>query len=296
MSTSVVPTGRSSPGTLEKSITLFIIIAPFVAVASIPFVWEWARVTAAMVMFPVFYVLTVQAITISFHRELTHDALRLRPVARLTEAVLAMMSIEGTIKKWVAKHRKHHKYTDEEGDPHSPLHGFFHAHFGWFFKESEPEYEKWIPKLLQDRRLMLLDKLWPMIAVSSFVLPGLLTLIFEPSLHGFLVGVFWGGFVRVFFVHHVTWSINSLCHMWGSRPFHSDDESANNPLLAPLSAGEAWHRNHHAFPWSARIGLRWWEIDWGWMIIRILDFCGQVEEYKVPTRAQIEAKRIKKAA
>lgn len=287
----------------EKFATAFVVIAPFAAVISSFFLWESFAVKAAIIQIPIWYVLTVQAITVSFHRELTHGALRLRPPARYTEALLALFSVEGTIKDWCARHRKHHQYTDEELDPHSPhghgsgvvgvLRGFVHAHLGWFFTKVDPEYERYIPDLMKDKGLMRLDKLFPLIAVLSFVLPGIITLVFEPSWKGFFAGVFWGGFVRVFLVHHVTWSINSVCHLWGTRPFSSDDESTNHPLFGYLGAGEGWHKNHHAFPWSARIGLRWWEVDWGWVVIRILDFFGLVERVKVPTREQMEAKMVK---
>jgi stearoyl-CoA desaturase (Delta-9 desaturase) len=295
--------GRSSSHSVgEKVATAFIVVAPFVAVISSFFLWESFAVPAAVWQIPIWYVLTVQAITVSFHRELTHRALTLRPAARYTEQFLALFSVEGTAKDWCARHRKHHQYTDEERDPHSPhghgsgamgvLKGFIHAHFGWFFRHNDPEHKKYVPDLLQDRGLVVLDRLFPVIAVLSFVLPGLITLIFEPSLKGFFAGVFWGGFVRIFLVHHVTWSINSVCHLWGTRPFKSGDESTNNIIFGILGGGEGWHRNHHAFPNSARIGLRWWELDWGWIVIKILDFFGFVERLKVPSPEQVKAKMV----
>ncbi|MHB1330931.1 MAG: acyl-CoA desaturase [Minisyncoccota bacterium] len=295
---------QSTPNVAERSVVTFLIFAPFVAFIVSFFVWNSFVVMSAMVQVVAWYFITVLAITVSFHRELTHRSVTLHPVARYILAFFALFSVEGTIKDWCARHRKHHEHTDDEEDPHSPhsfgsgvfgvVRGFFHAHCGWIFSASRPDYNRYIPDLLKDKGLMVLDKLFPLIAVSSFILPGFITFAFEPSLKGFFAGIFWGGFVRIFMVHHVTWSINSVCHLWGTRPFESKDESTNNKYIALLSAGEAWHRNHHAFPWSARLGLRPWEIDWGWMAIRVLDFFGLVRKIKVPTLEQIEAKRIDK--
>lgn len=306
MSLSSVLRRHSSPNKTEKSVVAFLVIVPFVAFVTSFFVWDSFAVMSAVIQVPVWYMLTVLAITVSFHRELTHRSLTLHPVARYVLAALALFSVEGTIKDWCARHRVHHQHTDDVGDPHSPhsfghgvwgvIRGFLHAHCGWIFSANRPDYGKYIPDLLRDKGLMVIDKLFPLFAVSSFILPGFIAFAFEPSWKGFLAGVFWGGFVRIFLVHHVTWSINSVCHLWGTRPFYSnsdEDMSTNNKYIALLSAGEAWHRNHHAFPWSARLGLRPWEIDWGWMAIRVLNFFGLVLKVRVPLPHEIEAKRMR---
>lgn len=290
----------SSHSVGEKVATAFIVVVPFVAFIAGLFVWDSFDVVAAKILMLILYVITVLGVTVSYHRELTHRSLKLRPAARYTMAVSAGGSVEGGVFDWTTEHRMHHRFTDKKGDPHSPheygegvtavIKGFVHAHFGWFFRPRKIDYQKYVPDLLEDKGLVAIHKLFPVIAVLSFVLPGLVTLIFEPSWKGFFAGVFWGGFVRIFLVHHVTWSINSVCHLWGTRPFKSDDESTNNVIFGILGGGEGWHRNHHAFPTSARIGLRWWEIDWGWFFIRILHFFGQVEWIKVPTPEQMKAK------
>lgn len=292
------------PTFAAKATTLFIVVAPLVCIFGF-LVWNVFDVPAAKIQAIVWYIATVLGITVSFHRELTHKALRLVPWARNTMAGIGSLSVEGPPIEWVYKHRKHHRHTDQLGDPHSPgeygddvigvLKGLVHAHIGWFFKKSEPpNYEKYTRDILEDRGIMFVNKMFPVLAVSTFVLPGLITLFFETSWYGFFAGVFWA-FVRVGLVHHATWSINSICHKWGTKPFRSEDRSTNNAALAPFTAGEAWHENHHVFPKSARIGLRWWQIDWGWIFIQILRFFRLVKWVKVPSKEQIQA-RMKKAA
>jgi stearoyl-CoA desaturase (delta-9 desaturase) len=247
-----------------------------------------------------FYVITAQAVTISLHRELTHKAIRLVPWVRYTEVCLALLAVEGTIKDWVANHRQHHAFTDQDGDPHSPyahegiLKGFVHAHMGWFLKGSKPDQIRYVPDLLKERAITVLDKLSPFVVALSFLLPGALTFTVERSWQGFFSGVFWGGFIRIFFVHHVTYSINSVCHIWGKRPYKTPDsgKSTNHALFGILGFGEGWHCNHHAFPWSARLGLSLMEVDIGWVLIKMMDKLGLVERIRVPTKNQILARQI----
>ena len=288
----------TSPPLLKKSLTSFIVFVPFIAVASIPFLWPWIAVPSAMIVAIVLYFLTGQGITVSFHREHTHNSLELRPAASFVMYLFALFSVQGQGKEWVTEHKLHHQHTEKEGDPHSPhlsggvIRGFIHAHCGWFFKRGWHDYERHVPKLLEKKNLMKLDELFPYIAVSSFVLPGILVLPFDQSMRGFLAGVFWGGFVRIGAVHHVTWCVNSVCHLWGTRPFKSNDQSANNLIFGILAFGEGWHRNHHAFQRSARIGLRWWEFDTGWLTIKVLDFFGQVRTMRLPTPEEMRTKRV----
>ncbi len=299
----LLPGRLSLPTRSQRIAILFIVIAPFVLNLFAPLLWYGSWVSSAdLIQLFVWYIVTVQAVTVSFHRELTHRSLTLKPVARYTQAILASFSVEGKLTDWCARHRMHHEFSDTEEDPHSPhgfghgvmavIKGFFHSHVGWLFKEGKPDYNRYIPDLLKDRGLMLIDKLFPLWAVLSFLLPGLIGLIFSWSVKGFFLGVFWGGFVRVFLVHHITWSINSVCHLWGTKPFRSDDESVNNPVFGILGGGEGWHKNHHAFPWSARIGLRFWEVDLGWYVIRLLNFFGLVEKLRVPNESQILLKKV----
>ncbi len=295
MPTSALTGGGSRPTPLSKSITAFIVVAPILAVAAIPFVFTSLNVVSALAQVPIWYSLNVLSVTVSFHRELTHGALRLKSPLRYIMAALASLAVEGGPFSWCARHRKHHRYTDKPGDPHSPLEGFFHAHFGWFFKEGDPVYQEYIPKLLREPGLVLVDKLFPLIAVLSFVLPGLISFAFTTSLRGFIAGVFWGGFVRIFLVHHMTWSVNSICHTWGKKSLRSDDESRDNGLVFG-AFGEQYHRCHHAFQWSAKIGLLKGQLDIGWYFIQFLNWLGQVEELSVPTPEQVAAKRLDKSA
>lgn len=284
---------HSVPTVLEKSFTTFVIVAPLFAIASTPFLWPWIAVPWAMIQAVGWYFLTVAGITLSFHRELTHLSLVWNFYLHYGWAISASLSVEGGPFSWVPRHRKHHKFADRKGDPHSPVDGFLHAHFGWFFKEGVPNRQKYIPHLLEDKGLVLIDKLFPLIAVLSFVLPGFFVWIFEPTLRNFCAGVFWGGFVRVGFVHHVTWCINSFCHKVGERSFRTNDHSTNNRLLGILSMGESYHNNHHGFPWSAKLGLDRGQLDLGWVVICVCRWLGLVTEIKVPTPEQIEAKRIR---
>jgi len=299
--------GETSRPTLSQQVaTAVIVFLPLTAFVLAIVKWHTLSPLSALVQVPVLYFLTVIGITVSFHRELTHRALTLRPGARYFFAILGSLSVEGGVFSWCALHRKHHQFTDRKGDPHSPhghgegvlavVRGFMHAHCGWFFHESEPSYKKYIPDLMRDEGLVLIDKLFPLWIVVSFALPGFITLAFTHTLRGFIAGAIWGGAVRILFVHHVTWSINSVCHLWGTRPFVTKDKSTNNFFFGYTGGGEGWHHNHHVFPQSARIGLRWWEFDLGWQVIRFLQVLGFVEEVNVPTREQIEAKLPRSAA
>ncbi|MEX2010321.1 MAG: fatty acid desaturase [Parcubacteria group bacterium] len=303
MSVSMMPARESSPNLLYKAVLALMVFGPLLAILLLPFFWQDVFVKEALIQLPIWYVITVTAITVSFHRELTHGSLELKPIAKYPMVVLALLALEGRAIDWCANHRKHHHYSDKEGDPHSPnLHGesiwgiikgWGHGHVMWLFSAEKPDHKRYVPDLLEDRTLRALDRLFPLWAVLTFLLPGLSAYALLPTWKTFWVGVLWGGVVRVFLVHHMTWSINSICHLWGTRPFRSRDKSVNNFFFGYLAAGEGWHRNHHAFARSARIGLRWWEFDWGWIVIRILNFFGLVKRYVVPDASQIEAKRIR---
>jgi stearoyl-CoA desaturase (delta-9 desaturase) len=180
------------------------------------------------------------------------------------------MGLQGGVLDWVADHRKHHAHTDQEGDPHSPhvghgsgLKGLWHAHTGWLFEtHGQADWKKYAKELYEDPNMKKINRLFPLWALLSLLVPTTLGFV----LHGFtaegaLRGLVWGGLVRAFFLHHITWSINSVCHYFGRRRFAIEDQSTNVAWLAIPSFGEAWHHNHHAFPRSAGHGLRWWEID-----------------------------------
>ena len=291
------------PTFLFKLVTAFITTSGFASVLLAMWLFkDIPSVRVGIYIAIIGFIMTVNAVTVSFHRYLTHRSFDMLPWLAFVYAALASMAVEGSALTWPATHRMHHHHSDKEGDPHSPhLHGqgfvamikgFLHAHMGWIFYAPSANNEMYIPDLLENNNIMLVAKLTPLWAVLSFVIPGVVEWFFIPTLEGFLMGVLWGGFVRVFAVHHLTWSINSICHMWGTKPFRSQDQSVNNPIFGVVGFGEGWHRNHHAFKWSARIGIRFWEIDFGWYTIWMLEKLGMVWNVKVPSAEQLARARI----
>ena len=226
-----------------------------------------------LVVFAVLYVLTALGITVGFHRLFTHRSFKTYPAVRAVFAALGSAAIEGPIISWVADHRRHHTFADEEGDPHSPhvghgkgllgaLRGFFHAHVGWLFIHTQRgSKERFAPDLLQDPVVRFIDRTFVLWVLIGLAVPFGLGVAIGGTVGAGLTALLWGGAVRIFLLHHVTYSINSLCHMFGKRDFETPDESRNLAWLAPFSMGEAWHNNHHAFPTSAVQGLRRTQVD-----------------------------------
>jgi stearoyl-CoA desaturase (delta-9 desaturase) len=255
-------------------------------VAAIVLLWDEAVGVRDVAIMFVFYGLTGFGITVGFHRMLTHRSFQTGPGVRATFAILGSMAVQGPVINWVADHRKHHAFTDEDGDPHSPhlsrlpgllggLAGLWHAHVGWLFThEGRAERERYAPDLMGDPALRAIDRLFFVWVALGLVFPFALGGLIGGTLDAALTALLWGGLVRIFLLHHVTFAINSLCHFLGRRRFRTDDESRNVAWLGPLSFGEAWHHNHHAFPTSAFHGLRWWEIDPGGWLIRGLERLG----------------------
>jgi stearoyl-CoA desaturase (delta-9 desaturase) len=245
-----------------------------------------------------FYVLTGLGITVGFHRLLTHQSFRTTTGVRVFFAVAGSMAVQGAVIDWVATHRRHHAYSDQVGDPHSPhvdaaggafrvLKGLWYAHLGWLFSPDQTVKSAWAPDLMRDPAIAKVHRLFPWLVAATFVAPAVLGGLITMSWAGALSGLVWGGLVRVFLLHHVTWSINSICHVFGTRPFESHDEARNNPVMALLGFGEGWHNGHHAFPASARHGLRWWEFDASWLVIRSLQALGLARNVKLPSAAQL---------
>jgi stearoyl-CoA desaturase (delta-9 desaturase) len=267
---------------LERNVNIAAVVLPFLGVvAGGALLWDNFLSPLDLAIMAVMYMLTAIGITVGFHRLLTHRAFQTHAWLRYTLAVLGSMAVQGPVIDWVADHRKHHTFTDEEGDPHSPhagrgaglggmLRGLWHAHTGWLFStHGQASSKRFAPDLLDDRGMRRINKAFPLIALYSLAIPFLLGLALSGgSLAAALSALLWGGLVRIFLVHHITWSINSICHFFGSRRFELDDHSTNVFWLALPSLGEAWHHNHHAFPRSAFHGLRWWELDpSGWLIL-----------------------------
>jgi stearoyl-CoA desaturase (delta-9 desaturase) len=211
------------------------------------------------------------------------------------------MAAEGPVIKWVAMHRCHHQHSDTESDPHSPhshgegviamLKGFWRAHVGWFFEDEPANLDRYVPDLNADRVTRSVSKLFPLWVVLGLLIPAALGGLLTQSWLGVLLGFIWGGLARIFLVHHITWSVNSVCHIWGTRPFRSHDHSRNNLIFGILALGEGWHNNHHAFPTSARHGLSWWQVDASYWLIRGMEVVGLARRVRVPSAASIEAKK-----
>jgi stearoyl-CoA desaturase (delta-9 desaturase) len=245
-------------------------LPPIALIVAIVLLWHRAIGPLDLGLMIGFYVLTCLGVTLGYHRMFTHRAFESSRGFRAFIAILGSMAIEGSVITWVADHRKHHAFTDREGDPHSPhmggpgfwgaVKGLWHAHMGWLFETvGTADRDRFAPDLVKDRALQVIDKLFFLWLALSFAIPFAIGWIVGGTVGTALTALLWGGFVRVFLLHHVTWSINSVCHFFGRRRFEVDDESRNVFWLAPLSMGEAWHHNHHAFPTSAFHGLRFWE-------------------------------------
>jgi stearoyl-CoA desaturase (delta-9 desaturase) len=242
-------------------------------------------------------------VTVGYHRLLTHRSFRAPRPVRAVFAVAGSLAIEGSVISWVAAHRRHHAFADVEGDPHSPhlgeeegvvgmLKGLWHAHVGWLFDEEKTSIERWAPDLLKDPVMTRIDRLFPALAAVSLVLPAVAGFAFTGTLWGAVTAFLWGGLARVFLLHHMTWSVNSICHYFGKRPFETTDLSTNNWPLALLSFGESWHNNHHAFPTSAIHGLGRWQIDPSGFVIRALERVGLARDVKRVTREQVAGKSV----
>jgi stearoyl-CoA desaturase (Delta-9 desaturase) len=255
----------------HKIINLFgVTLPPIGLIAAIVLLWNRAIGPLELGLMVGLYVITCLGVTLGFHRLFTHRAFETSRPFRAVVAVVGSMAVQGSVIKWVADHRKHHAFTDQEGDPHSPhlsgpgfagaVKGLWHAHMGWLFEAvGTADENRFAPDLVKDRALRVIDKLFGLWVALSFAIPFALGWVIGGGVGTALTAVLWGGLVRVFLLHHVTWSINSVCHFFGRRRFDVKDESRNVFWLAPFSMGEAWHHNHHAFPTSAFHGLRLWE-------------------------------------
>ena len=268
----------------ERTANLIGVVVPFAGVlAAILLLWNQAVGVADLALLVVMYLLTGLGITVGYHRLLTHRAFQSYPWVERTFAVLGSMSVQGSVMDWVADHRKHHAHADREGDPHSPhvghgsgLAGLWHAHVGWLLEtQGQADWKRYAAELYEDPAMRRIGRRFPLLALLSLLVPTVAGFVLDGfTVAGAVRGLVWGGLVRIFFVHHITWSVNSVCHFFGSRRFDIEDQSTNVGWLAPFSLGESWHHNHHAFPRSAFHGLRWWELDVSGMIIVMMERVG----------------------
>lgn len=248
---------------IRKLIILVLVLLPLAGtLLAVRLLWRRAVGWGDLGLMVGLYVPISMGITIGFHRYLTHRGFKTAAPLKALLLILGSMALEGPALVFAANHRKHHALSDKAGDPHSPQDGFFHAHIGWLFTGMDADARIYARDLQDDRLVVMISQLFPLWIVLSLAIPFAI---------GGWHGLIWGGAVRIFLTHHVTWSVNSVCHTFGSRPFDTKDRSRNQWLIGLLALGEGWHNNHHAFPRSALHGLRWWQLDLSGLTIRLLE-------------------------
>ncbi|WP_338251736.1 acyl-CoA desaturase [Dictyobacter halimunensis] len=265
---------KSSP--LYKSVLILVVTLPFLAtIYAMWALWNRAVFLSDIVMLLIMYTCITFGVTAGFHRMLTHRSFRAHPIIKFLLLVFGSMSLEGSALEWASTHVKHHAQADKEGDPHSPTEGFIHAHLGWLFKDRMADPNVYCRNLVNDRMVVFVSRTFLVWVVLSLLIP-----LAIGGWHGLL----WAGLVRIFIVHHVTWSVNSICHTFGKREFETTDKSRNEWIVGLLAFGEGWHNNHHAFPRSAFHGLHWWQVDLSAYLIRAMEKVGLVKDvYRIPT-------------
>ncbi len=298
-----IPVVGKQKGHAEQFVLYVFVIVPFLAlIAAVPFAWGsglgWLDVALLVAMFAI----SGHGITVGFHRHFTHGSFKAASALRAALVVAGSMAIQGPVIQWVADHRRHHAFSDRDGDPHSPwrygatvgalTRGLFHAHIGWLFDRAQTNPARYAPDLLNDRVVARTGSLFGVWAFLGLALPALLGGLITMTWVGALSGFFWGGLVRVAVLHHVTWSINSICHTVGSRPFAARDKSANVWPLAILSMGESWHNLHHADPTCARHGVLPGQIDSSARLIWIFERLGWVRDVRWPDPVRLAARRV----
>jgi stearoyl-CoA desaturase (Delta-9 desaturase) len=289
-------------GTLERVLVALFVVVPMLALlAAIPLAWGWGLGWHDVVIAVAFYYFTGLGISIGFHRYFTHRSFKAKQGLRIVLAIAGSMALEGPVLGWVADHRRHHKYSDREGDPHSPwrfgndwralVKGLAFAHMGWMFDGNHTSREKFCPDLLADRKIARISRYFPLFVTISLLAPALIGGLWAWSWQGALSAFFWATLVRVAFLHHVTWSINSICHTFGKEEFEVRDKSRNVNWLAILSFGESWHNLHHADPTCARHGALRGQIDIAARLIWFFEKAGWVYDVRWPEEAKLSGKQ-----
>ncbi|WP_213452956.1 acyl-CoA desaturase [Rhizomonospora bruguierae] len=299
--------GRQSLGILI-GLWSFVVI-PFLAlIAAVPVAWggwlSWTDVAIGAVM----YVISGLGITVGFHRYLTHGSFKAKRWLRITLAIAGTLAVEGNVTQWVADHRRHHAFSDLAGDPHSPWRfgatfwgltkGLLHAHVGWLFHRELSNRSRFAPDLLADKDIRRVDKGFPLLIATTLIAPAAAGGLVTWSWQGALTAFFWAGLIRIALLHHITWSINSVCHVYGERPFEvrNGDKATNFWPLAIVSFGESWHNLHHSDPTCARHGVDRGQIDISARVIWLFEKVGAVSDVRWPKAERLDAKRVKIAA
>jgi stearoyl-CoA desaturase (delta-9 desaturase) len=296
-----VPTTEFKARWEQVALAIFIVV-PLLGVLAAGFVlWgsglSWVDASLAVV----FYAITLYGITVGFHRLFTHGSFKAVRPLRIALAIAGQMAIEGPVTRWVADHRRHHAFSDEDGDPHSPWRygtgfralskGLFHAHIGWLFDVEQTDQKRFAPDLLADKDVAFVARLFPALVAVSLLAPAVLGGLITWSWTGALTAFFWASVVRIGLLHHMTWSINSICHTWGARPFATKDRAVNVWWLAVISGGESWHNLHHADPTCARHGVDKGQLDSSARLIRWFELAGWARDVRWPKPERLAARR-----
>lgn len=287
---------------MRVTIGVFVVVPLIAVIAAIPVAWGGWLSWVDVILAATFYAVTALGITIGYHRYFTHGSFKANRGMKLFLAITGSMALEGSLDQWVADHRKHHKFSDEVGDPHSPWRfgtskraiakGLYYAHVGWLFDEENTSIEKYAPDIARDPDLNRVSRWFPAIVTATLLLPALLGGLITWSWMGALTAFFWASLVRIALVHHITWSINSICHVFGTRPFTSRDLSSNVWWLAVPSFGESWHNLHHAEPTAARHGVLTRQFDISAEILRAWERLGLVHDVKWPKPERLVGKLV----
>jgi stearoyl-CoA desaturase (Delta-9 desaturase) len=285
-----------------RLINLGAVVVPFAGlIAAVALLWGVALDWTILAVFFVMYFATGLGVTVGYHRYFTHKSFNTPRPVQFILGVLGSMAVQGPVLEWAATHRQHHQHSDHDHDPHTPhghgesvmgvLRGIWHAHLGWLFKPSPHIEKRYVRDLQNDQLVRFMSRMFPVWVVLGMMIPAGLGFAFTGTWMGALLGFIWGGLVRIFLIHHVTWSVNSVCHIWGSKPFRTADESRDNAIVGVLALGEGWHNSHHAFPTSAKHGLGWWKIDVSYIVIRMMGMVGLASDIRVPNAKRVAAKR-----
>jgi stearoyl-CoA desaturase (Delta-9 desaturase) len=285
----------------QVALALFIGVPFFALLAAIPVAWGWGLGWRDVVIAVAMYVIAGHGITVGFHRHFTHGSFKAKRPLRFALAVAGSLAIEGPVIRWVADHRKHHKFSDKDGDPHSPwrygesvpalMKGLFYAHMGWLFDVEQTSQQQYAPDLLKDRDIVRVSRAFLWLVAVSLLLPAVVGGLWSMSWQGAVTAFFWGSLVRIGLLHHVTWSINSICHAVGEKPFKSRDRSGNVWWLAVLSMGESWHNLHHADPTCARHGVLRGQVDSSARLIWLFEKLSWAYDVRWPNAERLAARR-----
>ena len=285
---------------MRTTIGIFVAVPLLAVVLAIPVAWGGWLGWTDLILAAIFYVIAAAGITVGFHRHFTHGSFKAPTWVSVALAVAGSTAVEGSLDQWVADHRRHHARSDEEGDPHSPWRygttrralakGLVFAHVGWLFDGQQTSIERYAPDIRANAALQRVSRYFPWIVVSTILAPAILGGLLTWSWEGALTALFWAGLVRIALVHHVTWSINSICHVFGQRPFRTRDNSTNNRWLALPSLGESWHNLHHAEPTAARHGVLRGQVDISAGIIRAMERLHLARDVRWPSPARLAAK------